>query len=166
MRRKRGAGVKIALWGGNMVIRREGAFADGELYTDLPLGTARGAGEDEGADSGRVGRVGQVLERDAEGTDQGLGGLGGLGVEDLEGEERVVEGCGEREGEALVPDGPGRTGIVGLGGEAAVRVDPEDGVGLEVAAVLPVDVLEVLGGDDREVQIEELRRRSARRRHR
>lgn len=81
-------------------------------------------------------------------------------MEDFEGEEGVVEGEGEGESEALVPDGSGRAGVVGFGGEAAVRVDPEDGVGLEVA-VFPVDVLEVLGGDDREVEIERFRRRRA-----
>lgn len=148
-----------------MVIRREGSFADGKLDPDLALGTAGGAGESEGPDSGRVVRVGKVPERDPEGSDQGFDGLGGLGVEDLEREEGVVEGGGEGEGEPLIPDGAGRPGVVGLGGEATVRIDPEDGVGLEVAAVAPVDVLEVLGGDDREVEIEGLRRRKARGRH-
>lgn len=81
-------------------------------------------------------------------------------MEDFEGEEGVVEGQGERDGESLVPDRAGGAGVVGLGGEPAVGVYPEDGVGLEVA-VLPVDVLEMLGGDDREVEIERLLRRRA-----
>lgn len=53
----------------------------------------------------------------------------------------------------LVPHGSGRPGIVGLGGETTVRVGPEDDVRLE-RAVAPVDVLEVLGGDDCDVEIE------------
>ena len=58
----------------------------------------------------------------------------------------------------------GRTGVVGLGGEPAVRVDPEDRIGLELA-VLPVHVLQVLGGDDGELQVQRLRWRRARRGH-
>ena len=89
------------------------------------------------------------------GADQGFGGLGGLGVEDLEREGGVAEGEGEGEDEALVPDGSGGSGVVGFGGLAAVRVDPEDDVGFEVA-VPPIDVLEVLGGDDGDVEVVEL----------
>lgn len=73
-------------------------------------------------------------------------------MEDLEGEERLVEREREGEREPLVPDGSGRSGLVRFGGEAAVRVDPEHGVRLEIA-VLPVDVLQVLGGDDCELQV-------------
>ncbi|CAL5350572.1 unnamed protein product [Camellia sinensis] len=47
----------------------------------------------------------------------------------------------------------------GLGGETVVRVDPEDGVGFEVA-LTPVHVLQVLGGDDRDVEVERLRWRT------
>lgn len=85
-------------------------------------------------------------------------------MEDLEGEERLVEREREGEREPLVPDGSGRPGLVRFGGEAAVRVDPEHGVGLEIA-VLPVDVLQVLGGDDGELQVQRLGRRWSRRSH-
>lgn len=77
-------------------------------------------------------------------------------MEDLEGEDGVVEREGQWEREPLVPDGAGRSGFVRFSGEAAVRVDPEDRVGLEVA-VFPVDILEVLGGDDGEFQVERFR---------
>lgn len=84
-------------------------------------------------------------------------------------EDFEVEGGGgvverKREEEALVPDGLGGAGVVGFGGEAAVRIDPEDGVGFEVA-VTPVDVLQMLGGDDRDFEVE-LLRRGTRGRHR
>lgn len=149
-----------------MVIWRERPFANGELYSDLTLGTAGGADESESADSVRVIEIGLVLEWDPEGSDEGFCGVGGFGVEDLEGEEGVVEGGGEGEGEALVPDGAGGARVVGLGGETAVGVEPEDGVGLEFTEVAPVDILEVLGGDDRQVEVEGLRRRrKARGRH-
>lgn len=138
-----------------MVIGRQGSLPDGELHTDLTLGTARRTGELVRSDSGQIVRVGQVLQWDPESADQGFGGLGGFGVEDFEGEEGVLERRAQRESEALVPHGSGGAGVVGFGGEAAIRVDPEHCVGLELA-VLPVDVLEVLGGDDREVQIERL----------
>lgn len=78
-------------------------------------------------------------------------------MEDLESEERVVEREVDREGEPLVPDRPSRSGVVRLGGETAVRVKPEDGVRLEIA-VSPVDVLEVLRGDDCDFEVERLRR--------
>lgn len=74
---------------------------------------------------------------------------------EVEGGGGVVERKGEEE--ALVPDGSGGAGVVGFGGEAAVRIDPEDGVGFEVA-VAPVDVLQMLGGDDRDFEVERLRR--------
>ena len=74
-------------------------------------------------------------------------------MEDFEGEKRVSGREGEGDEEAFVPDGSGRPGVVGLGGLAAVRVDPEDGVGLEIA-LPPIHVLQVLGGDDRDVEIE------------
>lgn len=89
----------------------------------------------------------EFAEGEAEGGDEGFGGVGGFGVEDLEGEEGVVERVREREGEAFVPDGFSGSGIVGFGGESAIRVDPEDDVRLE-GTVFPVNVLEVLGGDD------------------
>lgn len=52
-----------------MVIWWQRSFSNGELYADLTLWTARGADELEGADSGGVVRVGQVLEWDPEGAD-------------------------------------------------------------------------------------------------
>lgn len=79
-------------------------------------------------------------------------------MEDLESENGVAERNGEGESESLVPDRASRSGIVGSSGEAAFGVDPEDGVWFEVA-VLPIDVLEVFGGDDCEFHVERLRRR-------
>lgn len=59
-----------------------------------------------------------------------------------------MDGDGEGKSESLVPNGLSRSGIIGSGREAAFRVNPEDCVGFEVA-VAPIDVLEVLSGDDR-----------------
>lgn len=73
-----------------MVIWRQRAFTNGELYMDLALGATRWAGELEFSDPVLVVWAFQVLEREAEGADQGFGCLGGLGVEDLEGEDGVV----------------------------------------------------------------------------
>lgn len=82
------------------------------------MGATGGSGEVEFSDPGRVGDFVEVLERDPEGPDEGLWGVGGARVEDLEGEEGVVEGRvgREREGEALVPDGFDGSGFVGFGG--------------------------------------------------
>lgn len=87
-------------------------------------------------------------------------------MEDLEGEDDVT-GVRYGEGEALVPHGTGGAGVIGLGGDAAVRIEVENSAGLEVAAA-PVDVLQVLGGDDGDLglQRERLRRRGGRRRGR
>lgn len=137
----------------------ERAFADGEPDADLALGAAGGAAELEGAEAGGIVRVNQVLESESEGSDKGFGDLGGFGVEDFEGEERVLERKREGDEKVLVPDGAGGGGVVGLGGETVVRVDPEDGVGFEVA-LTPVHVLQVLGGDDRDVEVERLRWRT------
>lgn len=74
------------------------------------------------------------------------------------GEGGVVDGeGGQREEEALVPDRSSGAGVVGFSGDAAVRVDPEDGVGFEVA-MSPVDVLQVLGGDNSDFEVVWLRR--------
>lgn len=69
-------------------------------------------------------------------------------MEDLDGEYGFSNGAGYREGESLVPDWAGGSRIVGVGGETVIRVvEVQGGVGLEIA-VSPIDVLEVLGGDD------------------
>lgn len=52
-----------------MVIWGERAFADGELYADLTLGTTGGAAEIERSDPGRVVRVVEVLKWEPEGAD-------------------------------------------------------------------------------------------------
>lgn len=82
------------------------------------MGATGGTGEVELSDPGRVGDFVEVLEGDPEGADEGFWGVGGARVEDLEGEEGVVEGRvrWEREGEALVPDGFGGSGFVRFGG--------------------------------------------------
>lgn len=87
----------------------------------------------------------QIPKEGPRGANERLGGLGWLGVEDFKGEESVVGGHGENE--ALVPDGADRTRVVGLGGDASIRVEVEHGIGLKVA-LLPIDVLEVFGADD------------------
>lgn len=138
-----------------------GATEEAELEVDLAVGAAGGAEEGEFADAGGIMEVVEVGEEEADGGDEGFGGIGGFGVEDLEVEKGVSDGVREREGETLVPDGGGVAGVVGFGGETAVGVDPEDDVRLEVA-VFPVDVLEMLGGDDGEVEIHRLRRRRTR----
>lgn len=81
-------------------------------------------------------------------------------MEDLDGEQRFLRRQREREDETLVPDGFGRAGIIRFSGETAVGVNPEDDVGLEIA-VTPVDVLQVLGGDDGDVDVVGFRRRSS-----
>ncbi|KAK7294542.1 hypothetical protein RJT34_17431 [Clitoria ternatea] len=62
-----------------------------------------------------VGGVVEDFEGKTEGGDKGFGGVGGFGVEDLEGEEGVVE-WGEREGETLILDrgGASPTRLLGL----------------------------------------------------
>lgn len=65
-------------------------------------------------------------------------------MENLKGEEGILERVGEGESEAFVPDGARRTRVVGFGGETTVRVDPKDNIGFEIP-VFPVDVLEMLG---------------------
>lgn len=160
VRRRRSSRVIIPRRWDN-VLRRHGALADRQLDPDLAVRPTRRSDELVRADLVLILRVGQVLEVDQEGPDQGFGGLGGFRVKNFEGEDGIGEGEGERDRELFVPDGSGRAAVVGLGGEAAIGIDPEDGVGLEVA-ILPVDVLEVLGVDDGEVELEGLRRRDAR----
>ena len=109
----------------------------------------------------------EVAERRAGGSDERLGRVGGLGVEDVEGQEDggIVRGevGREREDEALVPDWLAPAGVVGAGGGAAGGVEVGDDVGAEVTAS-PVDVLQVLPGNDGDLQIERLGWRRWRRR--
>lgn len=111
----------------------------------------------------------EVAERRAGGSDERLGRVGRLGVEDVEGQEDggIVRGevRREREDEALVPSGLATAGVVGAGGGAAGGVEVGDDVGAEVTAS-PVDVLQVLPGDDCNLKVERLGRRRWRRRHR
>lgn len=74
-------------------------------------------------------------------------------MKDFESENRIERTESERENELFVPDGSGRPGIVGFGSETTIRIGPEDDVGFEWAGT-PVDVFEVLGGDDCDVEIE------------
>lgn len=77
-------------------------------------------------------------------------------MEDLQVQDRVIQGGRDDwEGESLVPDGAGGAAVIGLGGQLAIGVEPEDSVGLEFA-VAPVDVLEMLGRHDRQIQIQPL----------
>lgn len=144
---------------------RSRAVSERDLEPDLALWAAGRAMELEGSDALLAvvvvvvrGGDEEVLEGAAEGGDEGLGGLRGLGVEDLEGKDGVggivdvVEWEWDWDGEPLVPDGTGGAAVVRLGGELVVRIEPEDGIGLELA-VAPVDVLQVLGRNDRQIQI-------------
>lgn len=51
-------------------------------------------------------------------------------MEDFEGEEGILDGKRDMEGESLIPNGTSRARVVGFGGEFAIRIEPEDGVGL------------------------------------
>lgn len=73
-------------------------------------------------------------------------------MEDFQREGGLLRRSSERQKKALVPNGSGGTGVVGLGGLAAVRVDPKDDVGLEIA-VPPINVLQVLSGDDCDIRV-------------
>jgi len=143
-----GVGVRVEIVEGLEL----GAAEEAKFKVDLAVGAAGGAGKGELAEARGVVEVVEVFEREAEGGDEGFEGVRGFGVEDLEGEEGVVEWEREGEGEALVPDGGGVAGVVGFGGQTALGVHPENDVGLQIA-VLPVDVLEVLRRHDGEVQI-------------
>lgn len=136
--------VRVRVGGGVIEL---GAAEEAEFEVDLAVGAARGAREGELAEARGVVEVVEVFEGEAEGGDEGFGGVGGFGVKDLEGEEGVVEGEREREGETLVPDGGGVAGVVGFRGEAPLRVHPENHVGFQIA-VLPVHVLQVLRRHD------------------
>lgn len=95
----------------------------------------------------------------------GFGCLRRLGVENFDREEEEGFRGRERDGkdEALVPDRAGGAGIIWLGRGAAIGVEVGNDVGLEIAAS-PVDVLEVLGGDDGYLEVERPQRRRRRRR--
>lgn len=162
-----GRGGELVIW-----LRRRGRpLADSELDPDLALGSTRGAAELEGLDRicGSTGErcleIDEVLEGKSGGADEGLGGLGGLGVENVDGkgEGRVVRGEGEGKVEALVPNRAGGSGVVGFGGGATLGIEVGDSVGLEVA-VAPVNVLEMLCGDDSDLEINGLHSRRRRRR--
>lgn len=74
-------------------------------------------------------------------------------MEDLDGKEGFGKGGRERKSEALIPDRTGGSVLVRATGEAAVGVEEDSGVGLECTDP-PVDVLEVLGGDKSDVEVE------------
>lgn len=68
-------------------------------------------------------------------------------MEDLERQDRFADRVSDWERESLVPDRASGAGVVRLGGESVGRVDVENDVGFEIAAVSPVDVFEVLRAD-------------------
>jgi hypothetical protein len=150
--------------------RRRRALADGDADADLSLWTAGRAEERQADESGgcgivarvRVRGVEKVAERRAGGSDERLGRIGGLRVENVEGQEDggVVRGevGRKREDEALVPGWFAPAAVVGAGGGAAGGVEVDHGVGTEVATA-PVDILQVLPGDDSNLQVERLRQR-------
>lgn len=70
-------------------------------------------------------------------------------MEDLESEDRFVDGASYWEGESLVPDRASRARIIDASGMSLVRVvEIECGVRLQIA-VSPIDVFEVFCGDYR-----------------
>lgn len=80
-------------------------------------------------------------------------------MEDLEGQDRFADRVSDWERESLVPDRASGAGVVRLGGESIGRVDVENDVGFEIAAVSPVDVFEVLRADYCDFEIVSDRRR-------
>lgn len=68
-----------------------------------------------------------------------------------------MDGSGERKSDPLVPHRFDGGGIVGTGGETVVLVKVQNNVGFQVT-VTPVDILQVLGRDDGNDQVEWLRR--------
>jgi hypothetical protein len=83
-------------------------------------------------------------------------------VEDLEREKGVAKRAREWKREPLVPDEPGGARVVRSGRETVARIEVDGGVGLQIA-VAPVHVLQVLGGDYGDFEVE---RGRGRRRHR
>jgi len=68
-----------------------------------------------------------------------------------------VDRSGERKSNPLVPHRFDGGGIIGAGGERVVLVKIQNNVGFQVT-VTPVDILQVLGRDDGDNQVEWLRR--------
>lgn len=80
-------------------------------------------------------------------------------MEDLERQDRFADRVSDWERESLVPDRASGAVVVRLGGESIGRVDVENDVGFEIAAVSPVDVFEVLRADYCDFEIVSDRRR-------
>lgn len=83
-------------------------------------------------------------------------------MEYLESEDSIVRRLRKMEDEPLVPNGSSIAGIIGLSGSPVVRVNPKDDIGLEIA-VMPIDIFQVLGGDDGDLEIVGFRWRARRR---
>jgi hypothetical protein len=132
--------------------RRRRATEEANFEVNFTLRTTGGSNEREFPDDGRVIEFRKVFEREAKGGDEGFGGIGGFGMKDLESESGVLKRKWKRESETFVPDRGSVAGIVGFGGESTVRIEPENDVGFEIAG-FPVDVFEVFGGNDGEVEI-------------
>lgn len=84
-------------------------------------------------------------------------------MEDLESQNGIVRRLrlGKMEDESLVPNGSGIAGIISLGGATLIRVDPKDNIGLEIT-VTPIDIFQMLGGDDGDFEIVGFRWRTRR----
>ena len=74
-------------------------------------------------------------------------------MEDLEREKGVAKRAREWKREPLVPDGPGGARVVRSGCKTVGRIEVDSGVGLEIT-VAPVHVLQVLGGDYGDFEVE------------
>ena len=117
------------------------SLLDRELQSYLPLSPPRGTEKLERADrfgNHRPLRVNQSNQRKPNRSDERFRRMG---MENLDVEDRFVDGSGERESDPLVPHRFG--GIVGACGDAVIRVEVENDVGFQVS-VAPVDVLQVL----------------------
>lgn len=69
----------------------------------------------------------------------------------------MVKGSGKGEEKAFVPDGTGGSGVVRLGGRSTLRVKVGDGIGFQIT-VPPIHVLQVLCGDDSDLDFKRPRR--------
>lgn len=76
-------------------------------------------------------------------------------MENIEIEASLVKGSHNGDCKSFVPYRFCGAGVARFGGETPIRVNPEDDVWLEIA-VSPVDVFEVLRGDDGELEIDGL----------
>lgn len=69
----------------------------------------------------------------------------------------MVKGRGKWEEKAFVPHGTRGSSVVGLGGRSTLRVQVGDSIGFKITEA-PIDVLQVLRGDDGDLDFKGPRR--------